>query len=276
MVNENESQNPVVENETGTTESVEKVEESQETEQVTTEVEDEVDEIEFDDSDTADEEEEKVETKRKPSRDKQREYAKKRREQREREMQNSYFKGIKTVLGDYNPYTNEKMETDEDIKNYLNMKEMEEKGLDPNNTSDYIKFMKEKQKVETEQEQQKQKIELQMSTEKAEFKAKYPNVDIDKLISENKNWNKAIVSQIASGSTLLQAYEAVNSLIQDNVNQQAEVLANERAKKQVQNTLASAGSLTDGEEPLNSGATVNIREMTDEQFKEYWKRKYGG
>lgn len=275
MANENET-NAVVEETANPTTETETVEESQENEQVNTEEVDEVEEIEFDDSDTADEEEPNVEKKKKPSRDKEREYAKRRREQKEREMQDSYFKGIKTVLGDYNPYTNEKMETDEDVKDYLNMKEMENEGLDPTNTSDYIKFMKNKQKQELEVKNQQEKIELKMNTERAEFKAKYPNVDIETLISGNKNWNKAILAQIASGSTLLEAYESVNSLIEEQVNKQAEVIADEKAKKQVQNSLASTGSLTDGEEPLNSGATVNIREMTDEQFNDYWKRKYGG
>lgn len=271
---ENQENTAVVE-ETATATEPEKTVEPQENAEVEVEDGDEA-EIEFDDSDTADEEEPNVDKKKKPSRDKEREYAKKRREQREREIKDSYFKGVKTALGDYNPYTNEKMETDEDIQTYLDMKEMDKQGLDPTNSSDYIKFMKEKNKVEAEKKELEEKVNTKMNTEIAEFRAKYPNVDISNLISTNSNWNKAILSQVAQGNTLLEAYESVNNLIQERVQIEANNIADEKAKKQVQNTLASTGSLTDGEEPLNSEETVNIRQMTDEQFKQYWKNKYGG
>lgn len=271
---ENQEQNTVVQ-ETTNAEEPTKAVETQENVEVEAEDGEEAT-IEFDDSDTAEEEESNEDKKKKPSRDKEREYAKKRREQREREIKDSYFKGVKTAIGDYNPYTNEKMETDEDIQTYLDMKEMEKKGLDPTNSTDYIKFMREKTKLEAEQKQLEEKVNTKMNTEIAEFKAKYPNVDINALISTDANWNKAILPQVAQGRTLLEAYEAVNALIQERVQTEANNLADEKAKKQVQNTLASTGSLTDGEEPLTSGNTVNIRQMSNEQFKEYWKNKYGG
>lgn len=233
-------------------------------------------EIEFDESNAADDDESNVDKKRKPTRDEERKYARKRREQQEREKHTSYLNGVKTALGDRNPFTNEKMESDEDVQTYLDMKEMEKQGLDPTSSTDYIKFMREKQKVELEQKQKETQVKDKMNSELAEFKAKYPTVDIENLIANDNSWNDLIISQVAQGKTLLQAYELVNGLVQATVNQQANTIAEEKVKKQLQNQLASAGSLTEGNEPSPVGGTVNVSQMTDAEFKEYWKKKYGG
>lgn len=233
-------------------------------------------EIEFDDSNAADDDESNVDKKRKPTRDEERKYARKRREQQEREKHTSYLNGVKTALGDVNPFTNEKMESDEDVQTYLDMKEMEKQGLDPTSSTDYIKFMREKQKVELEQRQKETQVKDKMNSELAEFKAKYPTVDIENLVANDNSWNSLIISQVAQGKTLLQAYELVNGLLQTTVNQQANTIAEEKVKKQLQNQLASAGSLTEGNEPSPVGGTVNVSQMTDAEFKEYWKKKYGG
>lgn len=228
-------------------------------------------EIEFDESDTADDETLNENTKKKQSREKNREYARKRREQQEKDKQTSYYNGVRAAIGEVNPYTNQNIESDEDVQTYLDMKEMEKQGLDPTNSSDYIKFMREKQKVETEQAEKQQKAELKMNSELAEFKAKYPTVDIENLISSNQKWNKLIIPQIVQGKTLLEAYESINDLIQENVNTQAAKLADEKTKKQVQISLASAGSQSDGSELQND--TVDIWSMSDEEFREYQKKR---
>lgn len=228
-------------------------------------------EIEFDESDTADDETLNENTKKKQSREKNREYARKRREQQEKDKQTSYYNGVRAAIGEVNPYTNQNIESDEDVQTYLDMKEMEKQGLDPTNSSDYIKFMREKQKVETEQAEKQQKAEMKMNSELAEFKAKYPTVDIENLISSNQKWNKLIIPQIVQGKTLLEAYESINDLIQENVNTHASKLADEKTKKQVQISLASAGSQSDGSELQND--TVDIWSMSDEEFREYQKKR---
>lgn len=236
-------------------------------------VEDEEGEIEFDESDTA--EEDKSNEKKKQSREKNREYARKRREQQEKEKHSSYLKGVRTAVGDVNPYNNQKIESDEDVQTFLDMKEMEKQGLDPNDSSDYIKFIREKQKTEREQQEIQERVETKRNLELSEFKAKYPTVDIENLVNNNPKWNRLILPQIVQGKTLLEAYESVNDLIQENINAQVEQLADEKVKKQVQIQAASVGSLTDGNEPTQE-AKVDINGMTEAQFKEYWKKKYGG
>ena len=232
-------------------------------------------EIEFDESDTADDDESSKnnenDSSKKQSREKNREYARKRREQQEREKHTSYLNGVKTALGDVNPFTNEKMESEEDVQTYLDMKEMEKKGLDPTSSTDYIKFMREKQKVELEQQEKQAQINNKMQTELLEFKTKYPTVDIENLIANNPSWNNLIISQVAQGKTLLQAYEMVNGLVQESVNQQANTIAEERVKKQIQNQLASAGSLTNGEEIVSH--KVDWKNMPPEEFAKIMKEE---
>lgn len=228
-------------------------------------------EIEFNESDTADDEELNENTKKKQSREKNREYARKRREQQEKDKKTSYYNGVRAAIGEVNPYTNQNIESDEDVQTYLDMKEMEKQGLDPTNSSDYIKFMREKQKVEAEQAEKQQKAEMKKNSELAEFKAKYPTVDIENLVNTNSKWNELIIPQIMQGKTLLEAYDSINDLIQENVKTQAEKLADEKAKKQVQISLASAGSQSDGSELQND--TVDIWAMSNEEFREYQKKR---
>lgn len=245
--------------------------------------------IEFDDSDTADdddldndEEETKTQTKsqNKPlnKREYNREKAKQRREKREKELHNSYLKGVKTATGEINPYTNMKMETDEDVQDYLDMKEMESQGLDPTDSRDYIKFMRDKQKVReeearkvAEENQRKEESNNKFQKELMEFKTKYSDVDIVNLVNNDSMWGNLIIPQIESGKTLTEAYESVNNLINKSINERVDTLADEKAKKQVQNQFASVGSQTIGEDMQDN--QVDIWSMTDEEFRAYQRKR---
>ena len=241
-------------------------------EQEETEVDD--NDIEFDDSDTADEDEveHNVEKKEKPlsKREINREKAKQRREKREKELHDSYLKGIKTATGDINPYTNTKMETNEDVQDYLDMKEMDSQGLDPTDSKDYIKFIREKQKKLDAENQARESATSKYQKELLEFKTKYNDVDIENLVNTDTAWASLIIPQIQSGKTLTQAYESVNSIINKSVNEKVETLASEKAKKQVQNSLASVGSQTIGEA---ASKPLDIWSMSDDEFREYQKRR---
>ena len=98
---------------------------------------------------------------------------------------------------------------------------------------------------------------------------KYTNVDIEDLVNNDSSWANLIIPQIQSGKSLLQAYETVNALINKSVNERAVTLADEKAKKQVQNSLASVGSQTIGEA---ENKPLDIWSMSDEQFREYQKK----
>ena len=163
-----------------------------------------------------------------------------------------------------------KMETDEDVQDYLDMKEMESQGLDPTDARDYIKFTREKQKKLDAEKEAREVSNAKYQKELLEFKTKYTDVDIVNLVETDSAWSSLIIPQIQSGKTLTQAYETVNNLINKSVNEKVETLAEQKAKKQMQNSLASVGSQTVGEEGENK--PIDIWSMSNEEFREYQKK----
>lgn len=234
--------------------------ENVETDSSTAQIEQDDEDIEFDDSDTADEESKQDKSKFKSARERNRQMAK------ERRARDSYNQGVKDTLGNVNPYTGEKFETDDDIQVYLNMKEMESKGLDPTSASDYIKFTREKAQAQEAESQRKLQAIQKEQQEIAEVKAKYPNLDIKQLIETDENWANAIIPQIMNGKTLLEAYESVNNLI----NASANSIAEEKAKKQAQINASMVGSLTNGEKP-EEVKRKDYKTMSTEDFNKEWK-----
>ena len=242
---------------------------------------DETDEgIEFDDTEddeenlSTDKQNNSSQNSHKQSRAENRKFAQLRREQKQNKDFTQYQKGVKETLGSINPYTKSEIKTPSDVEDYLAMKEMDSKGLDPTDTADYIKYMREKnaEKIQKEEEQKRQEeAKISYQNEISTFKAKYPNIDIEQLVEENEIWGKIITSQVRNGVPILEAYENALSLINDETNKKAQQLADEKAKKVVQNSIASAGSLTDGEE--GEASQVDITKMSDKEFDEYWEKK---
>lgn len=186
---------------------------------------------------------------------------------------------------DTNPYTNEKIETDEDISVYKTMKRMEKEGLDPLNTSDYIKFSKklEQEKLEKIANEEKQKRELEQKTQAqinkdlTEFNQKYSDVNFTKWLnslpsdinnSKNEDLKSSYIqdkkatikSFISSGMTLTQAYEMFNRLTNVQVNERAEKIATQK----IQNHLSSPGSQTNDE---NTRTSIDWKTASDDVFK---------
>lgn len=233
----------------------------------------EVDEVEFDDTEEI--VEEKTETKtdepsKKQSRDKNREYAQRRRERAQQEKEKSYYQGIKDTYGEINKFTNKKMETKQDFEDLADMLEMEKNGLDPLSSTDYIEFKREKESKILNEAKAHQEATNRYQKDITDFKAKYPTIDIEKLVEEDESWNNAIMPHIQSGRTLVEAYEAVNTLISKAVEEKAKVMADEQNKKYVQNTMASVGSQTNGE---GVPPKVDINSMSDSEFHEYLKKR---
>jgi hypothetical protein len=109
--------------------------------------------------------------------------AQKRREREAREeklKKEAFVKGMIEALGGENPYTGEKIEDSADVDEYLMMRELEKQGKDP--VSDYHKAVKQKAKETASQAQE----ETQRQQEIAEFAEKYPNVDMQTLLSNER------------------------------------------------------------------------------------------
>ena len=99
---------------------------------------------------------------------------------REKIERDSYRKGIVDAVGGVNPYTNEKIQDEADIDEYLLMKKLEKEGKDP--IEDYAAAVKGEKREKAE----KAKAEQQRVAELSEFAEKYPNVDVSALLQDAK------------------------------------------------------------------------------------------
>ena len=190
---------------------------------------------------------------------------------KEKELNDSYYKGIKVATGEVNPYTNEKMTSDEDVQVYLDMKEMESKGLDPLSSTDYIKFQNEKRKDELEQIAFNKKVQEKQEKDMKEFKSKYPDVDIEKLVESDELVGSLIISQVSQGKSLTKAYETVKKLVDERVNEAVKKEADNLAKQKLQNSVASPGSMVNGEDNNNNNGK-DWRKGSSEEFAKGWNK----
>lgn len=283
---ENEKDNAVVES-TDSETTVESIETSTEN---TTNGDDQVDsklveddgddDFDFDDEgDTADDEvKETNTTPKKQSREENRKFAEQRRARKERMLKDSYYRGIKEAIGSINPFTNEKMESSEDVELYLTMKEMDAQGLDPTNTSDYLKFRAEKERQAEEAklaqakqiEQQNAQIRERANNDFVEFQKQFPNVNLS-LMLKDENFKRDMQAFIAQGDSLSEAFKRCNN------RRNTEVLktAQEIAVKQAQTSSAKSPSMQDGD---NSSAEPDWRKMPvgSKEFNDYVERKKRG
>ena len=111
----------------------------------------------------------------------QSEAAKRDQEQREKA---AYERGIVEAYGGVNKFTEEKLVDSHDIQIFINMLEMEKKGLDP--IKDYYKYSKEQSKIIEEKRQSTQKNAEWFRKDADEFSKKYPDITIDQLKADSR------------------------------------------------------------------------------------------
>lgn len=119
-------------------------------------------------------------------------YAQKRREKEEREKeiekikQDAYRQALIDSVDGVNPFTGEKIEDQHDVDEYLTMREMDKKGLDP--IADYHKYLKDKAREERNKTNfNAQKLTQEQLIEDAKlFQTTYPKVKISDLQSDSR------------------------------------------------------------------------------------------
>lgn len=254
MTNENEK--TVVTSTTSTADEATKV---------TTEEDVEFTDSSVDGSSEIDSAEEKENTTKKQTKEENHKFAeaRRKREQEERDAlkRDSFREGVMAGTNGRNPYTHEKMEDDDDIEIYQNMKEIERRGGDP--VEDYPKYMKIFKKEAREKEEQANKAladrNATLSKNISTFVEKYPDVDLKKVL-EDQQFKKFAFASISRGEPIHEAYarwlefsEYSNSQIED------------KARKAVAKKISSPGSLTNtGEEKPKS-----FKNMSSEEFRRY-------
>lgn len=172
------------------------VEEIEENQEETSEIETEEEEVFQDDEETTDDVEEKVEEKselhtegEKKQSKQVNEYFKKLRlsqKKNEKPTDLSYeqgrIKGILEAVNNTNPYTNEKIEDNEDIQEFLIMKQMKEKGLDP--VEDYSKYLKKLAREDRASKGKKADEAVFIQNDLKTFTERYPNKKLDEVMQD--------------------------------------------------------------------------------------------
>ena len=183
------------------------------------------------------------------------EFARKRREQEailKKREDDAYKKGqLELMIGEINKFTGEKIEDEDDLNEYLLMKEAEKAGYDP--ATELPKYQKQKAKDERKQREIKS---FDVEEDKRLFRETYPDVEISDLI---KDKDFASFAEPFAQKVPLQVIYQQYNMMKSSIEETARAKAEEKYKRK----LASPGSLvnTSQEKPLT------IADMSDEEFE---------
>lgn len=206
----------------------------------------------------------KAETGKKPqSKDTNAEFARKRREQeRQRELTETRNKAIIDALGGKNPYTGGEMTDAEDVAEFLTMREIEKKGGDP--VTDYSGHVKARAREQREQERTEAEREAWYEKDRADFVAKYPDADLDALISDADfaDYSRGKVGEVPLAE-IYEGYLRMTARIEEN--------AKRTAAQMVANGKASPGALTGAAQVESDFFTAEqVKAMTPEQVSKHY------
>lgn len=184
--------------------------------------------------------------------------ARRRREtEHKAELKHVRLEGIKTALDGINPYTQEKLETDLDVEQYLEMKEIEKNGGDP--VKDYAKFVNNKRKEEQKVIDEKAKNDEFARSDYADFHSKYPDVNIEELFKDDNF--RAYAEERVFKEPMANIYGGYRKLIDSIVKKEKETVA-----RQIASSKATPGSLGGNEAPPSEFFTKEeVKKMTPEE-----------
>ena len=168
------------------------------------------------------------------------------------------------TLGGINPYTNEEMKDSADVKEYLTMREIERNGGDP--LSDFAKYHKKQEKERAKHEQKQKDEEDWFAKDKSDFIAKYPEINIDELISNEDfvDYAEGKVGKVP----LAKIYEGY-ARIAAKYEKKAKQLATQR----VANQMASPGALS-STNPRGNGfyTKEQVEKMSTDEIKKNYDK----
>ena len=203
------------------------------------------------------------------------EKAEKEREQREREQKIRAEAKLEAELGvlKVNPYTEQPITDEEDLKIYKLQKSLEDEGRDP--IADLPRKIAEENRrqrklIEDEKAKQQQaEIDNQkkIDAEIKELREKYPKVDTSEL-AKDELFQECLKGRAGRWSQV-EIYELYQS-------KKAEI-AKKEAEEKSKNTVDEATKkLTKTPSSKSSGKITaqDVANMSDEEFKKYWDEKY--
>ena len=204
--------------------------------------------------------------KKKQSKEENAEWARKRRAEQQAKTQaeeaekKAYIKGLIDSVDGINPYTNEKIETEEDVEEFKLMREIDKNGDDP--LADYHKYLK-------KQKQEKQEIkakEFDYVADRKLFEEKHPDIDVKSLVEDKDfaNFAEGLIG-IAPLSSIFDKYVEINNTIQKKVKEQVKV---EMSKK-----ISSTGSLR---QTQNTNTKISFNDLSDDEFEKIVQKARNG
>lgn len=230
-------------------------------------------EEESSDDDEKKKEEEKAKNAKAAERRRKREEAKKNREKREAAIREEAKINAELGILKVNPFTEEPIVDEEDLKIYKIQKELDDEGLDPIN--DLPKKLAErarneakkaKEQAENAEKEQKERMD-KINAEIKELRTKYPNVNTAEL-AEDPLFQKCLEGRAGRWSQV-EIYELYLSK-----KSEAERKAEEEKTKKVVEEAAKKVSNPPSSNAKGNSPQKTIEDMTPEEFERYFNEKY--
>lgn len=192
-------------------------------------------------------------------------FAQKRREQeaiQKRREQEAYRKAqLDLLIGTINNFTGEEIKDQDDVDEYLLMKEAEKAGYDP--STELSKYQK--QKARDERKSREETSSFDVEADKKSFRESYPDVDLNKLVNDKEFADFAEpFAQKVPLKVIYEQYNMMKSMI--------EVSAKAKAEEKYKRKFASPGSLSNSEQ----SKPVSYSEMSDAEFDKQMARALRG
>lgn len=216
-----------------------------------------VNDVEFTDTKEA-EETPKAKEEVKPQQDNSENARRRREAERQAELKKARYDAIKEAVDGVNPFTNQPIEDDIDVEEYLAMKEIKKQGGDP--LTDYSKYHKDKQKEEAKIAEQKLKDEEWIENDYKNFKSKHPEVNLEKLALDTAFMQFA--EELVGKKPMAEIYDSYQDLVSKIRKEE-----NNAAARQVANAKATPGSLTSSETDSSNDfySVEQVKKMSQEE-----------
>jgi hypothetical protein len=175
--------------------------------------------------------------------------------------------GILEAVNHTNPFTNEKIEDDEDIQEFLIMREMKEKGLDP--VEDYSKYLKSLAREKRVEQSKNEKETNFVQNDIQIFSERYPNLKINDVL--NNEEFVAFANASIGKVPLADLYENYEKFTSNISNKKAKEVEDEVNKSKAR-SKASSGNLGTNSQPKKR----DFGRMSDAEFNKYLERAKRG
>ncbi len=183
--------------------------------------------------------------------------------ERAKELKKARIDAIIEAVG-VNPYTGEELKDADDVEEYLAMNEIKRDGGDP--LGDYAKYQKKKVRDSRAAEEAKENEREWYKNDRESFIKKYPDVDIEKLVSD-KSFAEYAEGKVGQ-KPLTEIYEGYERFVKA-----AGKKAEQKAAQALANSKASPGALSGGGAPQSDFFTYEqVRAMSDAEVRKNYDK----